>query len=111
MYNISDDAGKQHINKVVNEFIARSAAANQVHMHSCRCRQGGHAGDDADCASVFPRVTHAALEVRAEGWFDVVIMACLCHLLLPCCLLHHAITWSPYAAMAADGKQSILVDN
>lgn len=39
----------------LDAHVARAAAQLQMHQHSARCRKGGHAGVDGDCALHQPR--------------------------------------------------------
>jgi hypothetical protein len=43
--------------RALDEYLARCALYCQVHVHTSTCRQGGHAGTDADCRMMYPRAT------------------------------------------------------
>jgi hypothetical protein len=54
--------------------LARATVHLQMHVHTARCRKGGHAGDDSDCAMRGVRVPHAA-----TSFDDGVLLARLDH--------------------------------
>lgn len=51
----------------INAHLARAAMAIMLHVHSHRCRKGGHRGTDADCAGLWPRPTVEETGFHPDG--------------------------------------------